>query len=260
MSALPLAPLDAFLKDLGLSLSDEQADMLARFYELVSAANCRFNLTAVTDAESFVTKHYIDSVSSADIFPAGAKILDLGAGAGLPSVPLAIVRPDIFVTALDATAKKVGFISSSARALKLKNLTATAGRAEERGDLFSKFDLLLSLRSLNSLCLFSKPAAGWWRIRLPPTIRKTPRTRFRCWAADLTFCGITPSPAARASGGFSSSKNSRRPLADIRENGASSKTDLFDIRISKGLSSKTAKKNRVSAVFRLSFFLLTVFR
>ena len=150
MSALPLAPLDAFLKDLGLSLSDEQADMLARFYELVSDANCRFNLTAVTDAESFVTKHYIDSVSSADIFPAGAKILDLGAGAGLPSVPLAIVRPDIFVTALDATAKKVGFISSSARALKLKNLTATAGRAEERGDLFSKFDFVTA-RAVTSL-------------------------------------------------------------------------------------------------------------
>ena len=120
MSALPLAPLDAFLKDLGLSLSDEQANMLARFYELVSAANCRFNLTAVTDAESFVTKHYIDSVSSADIFPAGAKILDLGAGA------------------------------SSARALKLKNLTATAGRAEERGDLFSKFDFVTA-RAVTSL-------------------------------------------------------------------------------------------------------------
>ena len=125
MSALPLAPLDAFLKDLGLSLSDEQADLLARFYELVSAANSRFNLTAVTDAESFVTKHYIDSVSSADIFPAGAKILDLGAGAGLPSVPLAIVRPDIFVTALDA-------------------------RAEERGDLFSKFDFVTA-RAVTSL-------------------------------------------------------------------------------------------------------------
>lgn len=150
MSALPLAPLDAFLKNLRLSLSDEQANMLARFYELVSAANCRFNLTAVTDAESFVTKHYIDSASSADIFPAGAKILDLGAGAGLPSVPLAIVRPDIFVTALDATAKKVGFISSSARALKLKNLTATTGRAEERGDLFSKFDFVTA-RAVTSL-------------------------------------------------------------------------------------------------------------
>ena len=166
MSALPLAPLGAFLKDLRLSLSDEQADLLSRFYELVNAANSRFNLTAVTDAECFVTKHYIDSVSSADIFPAGAKILDLGAGAGLPSVPLAIVRPDIFVTALDATTKKVGFISSSARALKLKNLTATAGRAEERGDLFSKFDFVTaravtSLPALVELALPLLKTGGW---------------------------------------------------------------------------------------------------
>ena len=189
MSALPLAPLDAFLKDLELSLSDEQADLLSRFYELVNAANSRFNLTAVTDAEIFVTKHYIDSVSSADIFPAGAKILDLGAGAGLPSVPLAIVRPDIFVTALDATAKKVGFISSSAKALKLKNLTATAGRAEERGDLFSKFDFVTA-RAVTSLPALVELALPLLKTGGRLVAYKTPADDPKDAAHALVMCAL----------------------------------------------------------------------
>lgn len=142
--------LSSGLEALGAGASEAQIAALVRFYELVTEANSHFNLTAISDERDFIVKHLLDSASAVSLIPSGARLLDIGAGAGFPSVPLAILREDILVTALDATAKKVAFINSAARSLGLKNLLAVAGRAEEATFLFGKYDVATA-RAVSSL-------------------------------------------------------------------------------------------------------------
>lgn len=92
------------------------------------------NLTALQSERDIVLKHFVDSLGclSAGEWPQGARVLDLGTGAGFPALPLAIVRPDLQITALDATAKKVAFVERTARELGV-SVTGLSGRAEEVG-------------------------------------------------------------------------------------------------------------------------------
>ena len=107
------------------------------------AHNEKYNLTAVTDAEGVALLHFADSLMGAALIPAGASIIDVGCGAGFPSLPLAIVRPDITVTATDATAKKTGFVTMAAERLGLTNVRTLTARAEvaARGEARDSFDL-----------------------------------------------------------------------------------------------------------------------
>ena len=93
------------------------------------------------------------------IFP-GCRVLDIGCGAGFPSIPLAIARPDLSVTAIDSTAKKIAFVQEAADKIALSNLTAYAGRAEDASfsAKLGQFDVVVSravanLRVLSELCL-----------------------------------------------------------------------------------------------------------
>lgn len=138
--------------------SEAQLDTLVSFYELVSDANSRFNLTAISDERDFVVKHLLDSASAVPLIGQGARLLDIGAGAGFPSLPLAVLREDISVTALDSTAKKMAFLSSSASSLGIENLTAVAGRAEEQTALFGTFDVVTA-RAVSSLNILLELAA-----------------------------------------------------------------------------------------------------
>ncbi len=139
--------------------SDAQLNALVGFYELVTDANSRFNLTAISDERDFVIKHILDSASAAPLIGQGARLIDIGAGAGFPGLPLAVLREDISVTALDSTAKKMSFLSASASALGVKNLTTVAGRAEEQSSLFCKFDVATAraVASLNILLELASP-------------------------------------------------------------------------------------------------------
>lgn len=116
----------------GVSVSEEQAELIDKFSEMVAEANSRFNLTSILSPDDFTEKHVLDSLSALPLIPENATLCDIGAGAGFPSVPIAIMRPDVTVTALDSTAKKTAFIASVATSLSLQNLNTLTGRAEER--------------------------------------------------------------------------------------------------------------------------------
>lgn len=127
-----------------------------RFTEHLLEVNAHTNLTAIREPVGIIDKHYIDSLLAMELIPAGARVLDLGCGPGFPSIPLAIMRPDLEITALDSTSKKIDFVQKSAEILQLSHLKGVSGRAEDaklRKNL-GKYDIIVSraVARLNVLC------------------------------------------------------------------------------------------------------------
>ena len=158
-SALLLA--DA--EKLGISLSD---DALAKFdllAHLMIEQNKTMNLTAITDPDGIAVKHFADSISAltAADFESGARVLDVGTGAGFPGLPLLIVRPDLKLTMLDSTAKKLKYVSSAAESLGLSPeiLHARAEEAGRKPEYREGFDVVCSraVAALNVLCEYCLP-------------------------------------------------------------------------------------------------------
>ena len=112
-------------------ITQEHIDKFFLLTERMLTVNEQFNLTAIREPSRVILLHYIDSLIGAHLFPEGASVIDVGAGAGFPTLPLAIVRPDLRITALDSTAKRVNYIGETAALLELKNITPLVGRAEE---------------------------------------------------------------------------------------------------------------------------------
>ena len=108
-------------------------DRFAVLAALLVETNAQFNLTAVTDPVGIAARHFADSVTLSPWIPKGASVIDVGCGAGFPALPLAIVRPDLHITALDSTAKKLAFIDAAVRELKLDGVDTLNMRAEEAG-------------------------------------------------------------------------------------------------------------------------------
>lgn len=130
------------------------------FTEYLLKVNQTTNLTAIRNIPDVIDKHLIDSLLVSEHIPEKVRVLDLGCGPGFPSIPLAIARPDLQVTALDSTAKKITFVSEAAAKIGLQNLTAITGRAEDRtlSKNLGKFDAVVSravarLNILSELCL-----------------------------------------------------------------------------------------------------------
>ena len=112
-------------------LTDETAENLYKFADLLVETNKITNLTAITDDKGIILKHFIDCASISEHVDSGARLIDVGCGAGFPSIPLAIIRPDLTITALDSTGKKIDFVRNTAKALGLDNINAVCARAEE---------------------------------------------------------------------------------------------------------------------------------
>ena len=110
-----------------LDLSEAQLDSFESFEEALYATNEHTNLTRVPRNECWL-RHFVDSLAIAQWIPAGAAVQDIGTGPGFPAWPLACARPDLKVVALDSAGKMIRFLQS----MKLPNLVAVQGRAEER--------------------------------------------------------------------------------------------------------------------------------
>jgi 16S rRNA (guanine527-N7)-methyltransferase len=167
-----LAGLASNAKAFGVSLDEEQVAAFGRYRELLIEWNERFNLTAITDPQEVVTRHFLDSLSVALAVPAdlrqtaagAVRAIDVGSGAGFPGLALAIAFPAWRVTVLEATGKKVKFLEHVVSALRLRNARTVAGRAEvlahdkeERG----RYDLVLAraLAPLPTLLEYCQPFA-----------------------------------------------------------------------------------------------------
>ena len=103
--------------------------------ERMLEVNEHMNLTAITDIDGIILKHYADSLTASPYIDSGCSVIDVGCGAGFPSLVLAIARPDINVTALDSTAKRISYIKETAEMLDIPNITCVAARAEDIANL-----------------------------------------------------------------------------------------------------------------------------
>ncbi len=120
--------------ELGLDLTG-RAEAFGRLLDLLVTAADQTNLTSLRGERDIILKHFVDSLTClrGEWLDGEVRVLDLGTGAGFPALPLAIVRPELSVTALDATRKKVEFVGRAARHLGLTNVEALVGRAETLG-------------------------------------------------------------------------------------------------------------------------------
>jgi 16S rRNA (guanine527-N7)-methyltransferase len=123
-------------REFDLDLSSAQLDQFSRYADLLIDWNLRFNLTSIVDPRGIVLKHFLDSLSAARSIPPGPiKLIDVGAGAGLPGIPIKVVRPDVSLTLLEATRKKCDFLQAVADELQLADVNVVNARAEEAGRL-----------------------------------------------------------------------------------------------------------------------------
>lgn len=152
--------LRAGLSSLGLSLDDSQIQQLLGYLDLIQKWNKVYNLTAVRDPAEMLTHHLLDSLAVVPPLrrqlPGAGRLLDVGAGAGLPGAVVAICCPELQVDCVDAVAKKAAFIQQAAAQLKLPNLRGLHARVET---LDEKYDLICS-RAFASLADFTVWSSG----------------------------------------------------------------------------------------------------
>jgi 16S rRNA (guanine527-N7)-methyltransferase len=122
--------------------TDSQLDQLKQFVDLLNRWNKTYNLTAVREPQEMISLHIFDSLVVAD-FIKGENCLDVGSGAGLPTIPLAIMQPDRQFTALDTNGKKTRFIQQAVIELGLKNVSVEQARIE-KWKTDRKFDAIIS--------------------------------------------------------------------------------------------------------------------
>ena len=130
------------LREMGLELDSPVRSKLVLFLELLEKWNRAYNLTAVREPEQMVARHLLDSLTVLP-FLHGPRVLDIGTGAGLPGIPLALARPDLEFTLLDSNAKKTRFATQAMHDLGLKNVAVVQERVEKFHPEI-KFDTLIA--------------------------------------------------------------------------------------------------------------------
>ncbi|MDF2801637.1 MAG: rsmG [Anaerocolumna sp.] len=148
---------------IGIELSDVQVNQFMAYYNMLIEKNKVMNLTAITDFDDVLRKHFVDSlcINKAYDFSKDIKLLDLGTGAGFPGIPLKIAFPNIKIVLMDSLNKRLKFLNDVIKELDLKDIITVHGRAEEMGinALYREdFDVCVSravakLSSLTEYCL-----------------------------------------------------------------------------------------------------------
>ena len=152
---------DMFLSS-NIELSDEQISDFETYYNLIVEWNEKFNLTAILDLNEVVEKHFIDSLACLNNLSEDQKIVDIGAGAGFPSIPLAIMNRNLNFILIDSVNKKITFLKEVIKTLKLTNVVAMHARIEDiaMSDAYrEKFDVCVSraVARLNTLVEYALP-------------------------------------------------------------------------------------------------------
>ena len=149
-------------ESVGLQLSKEQYEKLSAYAEFLVEYNEKVNLTAITEPSEILRKHFIDSIlltKFTDI-PANASIIDVGTGAGFPSVPIKIYRPDVNITLLDSLNKRIDFLKQLCQRIEI-DADFIHGRAEDyskKPEYREKFDVscaraVANMSLLSELCI-----------------------------------------------------------------------------------------------------------
>jgi len=156
-------PLIDELEKLSITLSEKQMEQFRIYYEMLIEKNKVMNLTAITEFDEVLEKHFLDSVSliRAKNLHQAISVLDLGTGAGFPGIPLKILFPELKITLADSLNKRVLFLQEVIDALKLKDIVAIHGRAEDLAkdkNYREQFELCVSravanLSTLSEYCL-----------------------------------------------------------------------------------------------------------
>ncbi len=150
-------------KNLGIKVTAEQAAKFQKYMELLVEWNEKLNLTAITEPEEILEKHFLDSLTTllACKFKDGGKVLDVGTGAGFPGVPIKIMRPDLQVTLLDGSNKRLNFLGELCSELGVE-CRRVHKRAEEAGldkAMRENFDIVTAraVAQLRILCEYCLP-------------------------------------------------------------------------------------------------------
>jgi len=147
----------------GISVTDSEIDIFRNYYRMLTEWNEKINLTAIIDEREVVIKHFIDSVSVLPFFPENvSSLIDVGTGAGLPGIPIKIVKEGIHVTLLDSLEKRVKFLRMVINETALCNIEAIHGRAEDFGQDMAyreQYDIGIAraVSSLPVLCEYVMP-------------------------------------------------------------------------------------------------------
>ena len=177
-SELMLPYLHKVFSLLQIEVLPEQVDKIAKFDDFLFDYNNRINLTRIVDPQEVAVKHFGDSLtllSQNELF-AGARVIDVGAGAGFPGIPLAIMRPDLQLTLIDSLRKRTHFLTELIEHLAITNVDVVWGRAEDIGQnpkYREKFDGVIAravapLNILAELCLpLIKVGGHFWALKGP---------------------------------------------------------------------------------------------
>lgn len=151
------------MKSIGIELTDSQLNAFETYYDMLIDRNKVMNLTAITEFDEVMDKHFLDSVYlfRSIKLEADYKLIDIGTGAGFPGIPLKIVFPELKITLLDSLNKRVGFLNDLIEELNLNNIEAIHGRAEDiaRDKAYrASYDIAVSravanLSTLSEYCL-----------------------------------------------------------------------------------------------------------
>lgn len=122
--------MEKIFSEYGINLTTKQKERFEKYYDILIKTNEMFNITAITEKEEVVKKHFIDSVINNDVIKEGS-LIDIGSGGGFPAIPLKIMNENLSVTLVEATGKKCDFLRQVIAFLGLEDIKVINGRAED---------------------------------------------------------------------------------------------------------------------------------